>query len=43
MNVTEHVLVPVHQVLTTEEKKALLERYNLKESQVFHLPIHIHG
>lgn len=34
VNVTEHFLVPVHQVLTDEEKKSLLERYTLRESQV---------
>lgn len=34
VNITEHVLVPQHIVLTEEEKKALLARYRLKETQL---------
>jgi len=34
MNITEHVLVPQHMVLTKEEKAILLKRYRLKESQL---------
>ena len=34
VNITEHELVPEHIILSEEEKKALLKKYRLKESQL---------
>nr|UXY87817.1 RNA polymerase I, II and III 24.3 kDa subunit [Cryptomonas curvata] len=34
VNITEHILVPKHQILSTEETKCLLKRYSLNESQL---------
>lgn len=34
VNITEHILVPKHEILTPEEKKALLKRYKLKQAQL---------
>ncbi|KAJ2956427.1 hypothetical protein NQZ79_g7743 [Umbelopsis isabellina] len=34
VNITRHVLVPIHIVLSTEEKLTLLKRYRLKETQL---------
>mmetsp|Transcript_16264 Transcript_16264/g.28470 ORF Transcript_16264/g.28470 Transcript_16264/m.28470 type:complete len:210 (+) Transcript_16264:121-750(+) len=34
VNITEHILVPKHEVLTPTEKVALLKMYKLKESQL---------
>lgn len=34
VNITKHVLVPKHEVISEDAKKALLKRYRLKESQL---------
>lgn len=34
VNIKNHIHVPEHQVLTPEEKKALLAQYNLKDAQL---------
>lgn len=34
VNITEHQLVPEHVLMTPDEKKELLDRYKLKESQL---------
>src|SRR3954469_23346837 len=34
VNITKHILVPKHIVLTSEEKRTLLQRYRLKETQL---------
>jgi len=34
VDITEHVLVPEHVVMTPEEKNTLLKRYKLKETQL---------
>ncbi|KAI9148549.1 DNA-directed RNA polymerases II 24 kDa polypeptide (RNA polymerase II subunit 5) [Blastocladiella emersonii ATCC 22665] len=39
VNITKHVLVPKHEVLTDEEKKVLLTRYRLKETQLPRIPV----
>jgi DNA-directed RNA polymerases I, II, and III subunit RPABC1 len=34
VNITRHILVPTHEVMSEEDKRALLKRYKLKESQL---------
>ncbi|KAI8898956.1 RNA polymerase [Globomyces pollinis-pini] len=34
VNITKHILVPPHEVLTADEKKTLLQRYRLKDTQL---------
>ncbi|KAG8821027.1 DNA-directed RNA polymerases II 24 kDa polypeptide (RNA polymerase II subunit 5) [Serendipita sp. 411] len=34
VNITQHTLVPQHEILSAEEKRLLLERYRLKETQL---------
>mmetsp|Transcript_46984 Transcript_46984/g.124376 ORF Transcript_46984/g.124376 Transcript_46984/m.124376 type:complete len:180 (-) Transcript_46984:136-675(-) len=34
VNITDHVLVPKHELLTTSEKAAVLTRYSIKENQL---------
>ncbi|BGP18493.1 hypothetical protein JCM10213_001191 [Rhodosporidiobolus nylandii] len=40
VNITHHTLVPRHEVLTAEEKKQLLQRYRLKDTQLPRIQLH---
>lgn len=34
VNITKHVLVPKHTIMSSEEKSALIKRYRLKDTQL---------
>ncbi|GAA5889389.1 hypothetical protein JCM6882_000729 [Rhodosporidiobolus microsporus] len=40
VNITQHVLVPQHEVMTPEQKKQLLQRYRLKDTQLPRIQLH---
>ncbi|GAA6048839.1 hypothetical protein JCM3770_003646 [Rhodotorula araucariae] len=40
VNITQHVLVPKHEVLSAEQKKELLQRYRLKDTQLPRIQLH---
>jgi DNA-directed RNA polymerase I, II, and III subunit RPABC1 len=40
VNITEHVLVPQHQLLSDAEKRQLLDRYKVKEAQLPRIQLH---
>ncbi|EMS18970.1 DNA-directed RNA polymerases I, II, and III subunit RPABC1 [Rhodotorula toruloides NP11] len=40
VNITHHVLVPKHEVLKPEDKKLLLQKYRLKDTQLPRIQLH---